>query len=264
VTDSGTPQQTQTFSPTLIVYTGVVITTTSPINTAFAGQPYSFTVQAAGGVAPYTWQYTNLPSWLSVTPSTGLTSTIGGTPTTAAAAATFTVKVTDNNGVQYSVNLSITVSNVFSFAKPTLPSATVNQAYTTAFTASGGTAPYTWSYTGLPTWLSATPSTTLSSTLAGTPPTAGPFGFTVKLTDSSVPAQTQSYTLSSTVYAGLTITIASLPYGFQGTPYSQQLGAAGGSGNYSWSITLGSLPTGFSALPTSGLISGYTYRNRKL
>jgi hypothetical protein len=128
------------------------------------------------------------------------------------------VKVTDANGVHYSGNLTITVSSVFTFSKPTLPSATVNQAYTTTLTASGGTAPYTWSYISLPAWLTATPSTTLSSTLAGTPTTAGTFGFTVKLTDSSLPPQTQSYTLSSTVYTGLTVTVTSLPYGFQGTP----------------------------------------------
>jgi hypothetical protein len=256
VTDSGTPQQTQTFSPTITIYNGVVITTAAPINTAFVGQLYTFTVQAVGGLAPYTWLYTNLPSWLSATPSTGLTSAISGTPTAPATAATFTVQITDANGVHNSVNLSITVSTVMNFPTPTLPSATVNQAYTTTLTATGGTAPYTWSYTGLPSWLAATPSTTLSSTLAGTPPTAGPFSFTVKLADSSVLPQTQSWSLSSTVYAGLTITINSLPYGFQGTLYSQQLGAAGGSGNYSWSITAGSLPTGFLPLPTSGLISG--------
>ena len=256
LTDSGTPQQTKTLSTSVTIYNGVVITTSSPINTAFAGQPYTFNVQAAGGAAPYTWLYTNLPSWLSASASTGLTSTLTGTPTAQAAAATFTVKVTDANGVHYSANLSITVSTAFSFSKPTLPSATVNQAYTTTFTASGGTAPYTWSYTSLPSWLTSTPSTTLSSILAGTPTTPGTLGFTVKLTDSSVPPQTQSYTLSSTIYTGLTVTVTSLPYGFQGTTYSQQLGAAGGSGNYSWTLTAGSLPVGFQSLPTSGLISG--------
>ena len=152
--------------------------------------------------------------------------------------------------------LSITITTALSFSQPTLPTGSVNTLYSTTLTATGGLAPYTWSYTGLPSWLAATPSTTLSSTLTGTPSAAGPLSFTVKLADSSVPPQTQSWNLSSTIYLGLTITTPSLPYGFQGTLYSQQLGAAGGSGNYSWAITAGSLPTGFSPMPTSGLISG--------
>ena len=161
MTDSGTPQQTQTFSPTLIIYNGVAITTTSPINTAFVGQPYTFTVQAVGGVAPYTWLFTNLPSWLSVTPSTTLASTISGTPTTPAGPATFTVQITDSNGVQRSVTLSVTVTTVLSFPAPTVPNGVANASYTTTLTASGGLAPYTWTYTSLPAWLAAAPSTSV-------------------------------------------------------------------------------------------------------
>ena len=102
MTDSGTPQQTQTFSPTLIIYNGVAITTASPINTAFVGQRYTFAVQAVGGAAPYTWLYTNLPSWLSVTSSAGLSSTLSGTPASPASPSSFTVQITDANGVRNS------------------------------------------------------------------------------------------------------------------------------------------------------------------
>ena len=243
VTDSGTPQQTQTFSPILIVYLGPVITTTSPINTAFVGQPYTFTVQTVGGAAPYTWTYANLPSWLSVTPSTGLTSTIGGNPATVAPAAAFTVKVTDSNGVSNSVNLIITVSNVFAFPTVTMPNGVINNLYSQVLTASGGTAPYTWKYTGLPAWLSAAPSTGLTSTISGTPTTAGPYSFSVSVTDSSTPAQVHSQNLSFTIYAGLTITTTSLPNGIVGRPYSQPVTVAGGVEPYTWSISAGALPT---------------------
>jgi hypothetical protein len=259
VKDSGTPQQTQTFSPALIIYNGVAISTTA-LSTGFVGHANTaYTVTAVGGLGPYTWSIVSgslPPGLLPPTPSpTGLSYVISGTPTTAGTYP-FTIQITDFNNVSRQQPLSITITTVLNFAQPTLPAGSVNTLYSTTLTATGGLAPYTWSYTGLPSWLAATPSTTLSSTLSGTPSAAGPLSFTVRLSDSSVPAQTQSYTLSSTVYAGLTITIASLPYGFQGTLYSQQLGAAGGSGNYSWAITSGSLPAGFSPLPTSGLISG--------
>jgi len=259
VKDSGTPQQTQTFSPTLVIYNGVAITTTS-FNTGFVGHTNTtYTITAVGGLGPYTWSIASgslPPGLLPPTPSlTGLSYVISGTPTTAGTYP-FTIQITDANNVTRQQPLSITITTTLNFAQPTLPTGSVNTAYTTTLTATGGLAPYTWSYTGLPSWLVATPSTTPSSTFTGTPSTQGPFSFTVKLADSSVPPQTQSWNLSSTIYLGLTITTPSLPYGFQGTFYSQQLGAAGGSGNYSWAITAGSLPTGFVPLPTSGLISG--------
>jgi hypothetical protein len=51
------------------------------------------------------------------------------------------------------------------------------------------------------------------------------------------------------------VTTSSLPGGTVGTPYAQQLGAAGGTGGYSWSVTNGSLPPGLS-LSATGAISG--------
>ena len=257
VVDSGNPQQTQTVALSLIIYIGPVIQTTSPINTAFVGQGYSFTITAAGGAPPYSWTYTNLPPWLLVTPSTNLTSIISGTPLTAAAPTSFAVKITDNNSVSNSATLSVAVTTPLVFPAPTLPPGVLNTAYNTTLTANGGLAPLTWSSTGtLP------PGLTLSSAgvLSGTPTTTGTYNFTAKATDTSTPAQVASQNLSITVYAGLTITTATLPYGIQGQAYNNgtgvQLASAGGSGNYTWSITQGSLPTGFPALPTSGLISG--------
>jgi hypothetical protein len=255
VTDSGTPQQTQTFSPTLTIYNGVAITTTSPISTAFVGQPYTFAVQAVGGVAPYSWLYANLPSWLSVTPSTTLASTISGTPTAPAGPATFTVQITDSNGVQRSVTLSITVATVLSFPAPTVPNGVTNASYATTLTASGGLAPYTWTYTGLPTWLTAAPSTSLSSTLSGTPTTAAQYNFTAKVADSSSPPQTQTQTLSITIYPVLAINTASLPSGTVSSSYSAVLHSTGGTGTVTWTVPAGTMPGGLS-LGASGTITG--------
>src|SRR5215469_5976677 len=74
-------------------------------------------------------------------------------------------------------------------------------AYSQTLTASGGTSPYAWtlvSGTNLPAGL------TLSSSgvISGTPSGSGTTNFTVKVTDSSNPAQTAQATLSITVTAG--------------------------------------------------------------
>ena len=236
VVDSGNPQQTQTVALTLIVYIGPVIQTTSPITTAFVGQPYTFTITAAGGAPNYAWTYTGLPAWLSVTPSTGLSSVISGTPPAAAPATSFSVKITDSNSVSNTANLSIAVTTPMSFAAPTVPPGVLNTAYNTTLTATGGLAPLTWSSTGtLP------PGLTLSAAgvISGLPTTTGTYNFSAKVMDSSTPAQVASQNISITVYAGLTITTTTLPYGIQGQAYNSgtgvQLAAAGGSGNYSWS-----------------------------
>lgn len=50
-------------------------------------------------------------------------------------------------------------------------------------------------------------------------------------------------------------TAASLPNATQGTSYSQQLAAFGGTTPFSWAVTSGTLPTGLT-LSTGGLLSG--------
>ena len=53
----------------------------------------------------------------------------------------------------------------------------------------------------------------------------------------------------------LEITTASLPNFTIGVAYSKQMQAAGGSGNYIWSIATGTLPAGLT-MNALGLISG--------
>ena len=77
--------------------------------------------------------------------------------------------------------------------QPANQAGTVGTAVNLANSASGGTAPYTWSATGLPAGLSINGST---GTISGTPTTAGNSSVTVTATDSSNPAKTGSATFA--------------------------------------------------------------------
>src|ERR1700674_4770878 len=71
------------------------ITPTS-LPTGTLGTPYSQTIEASGGVAPFIWTVIGaLPHNLQLAPS-GNTATISGTPDTEANAIAFSIKVTDS------------------------------------------------------------------------------------------------------------------------------------------------------------------------
>src|SRR5262249_26159400 len=137
----------------------------------------------------------------------------------------------------------------------TLPDALQGTAYAAQLTATGGTAPYTWSMVGgsLPTGV------TIASSggISGTPSdTTGTFAFTVRVTDSAVSPQTANQVLTIRVAAPLVITTTSLPNAIVGTAYpAQTLTAAGGLTPLSWAITAGSLPSGLVS-SASGSIFG--------
>jgi hypothetical protein len=85
---------TKTFS--LTVAPALSITTASPLTVAVAGQAYSITFGASGGIPPYTWSVASgstLPAGLTLT-SAGI---LSGTPTTAGTY-TFDITVTDSVG----------------------------------------------------------------------------------------------------------------------------------------------------------------------
>jgi len=73
-----------------------------------------------------------------------------------------------------------------------LPSATVGAAYSTTLTSTGGTAPYSYSATGLPAGVTLA----ANGTLSGTPTTAGSYTVTVTTTDANGATGTATYTLA--------------------------------------------------------------------
>ena len=96
---------------------------------------------------------------------------------------TFTVQVTDGQQT-VKADLSITVYAQLQITTTTLPDATEGASYTATIEAAGGTTPYTWTVSGLPSGLSwSQVGDTVE--ISGTPPSgsAGTYGFSVEVTD---------------------------------------------------------------------------------
>jgi hypothetical protein len=185
----------------LVVVTPLVIPlqiTTTSLPEVIAGASYTETLGASGGKSPYHWTLTNgtLPLGLSLS-STGVLS--GSTAQTGAFTLTF--QVTDSSWpVQLSTSeqFVLQVTSLVEITTTLLPEITAGSDYDAPMGGVGGTTPYHWSIsTGtLPKGIS------LGSTtgdFTGTTSQTGQFSFTVKLTDSSSPAQTVSQALSVTV-----------------------------------------------------------------
>ena len=181
-------------NPTLQSY-GVVsstITLGCPTGTAQVNVGYSSALVASGGVAPYTFSILSgsLPPGLTLNTSTGA---ITGTPTTAGTY-NFSAQVVDSQGNTATSNCSIVVSPALTLSCPT-GTAQVGVAYSSALTASGGVAPYTFSITSgsLPPGLTLNAST---GAITGTPTTAGTYNFTAQVADSQGNTATSSCSIA--------------------------------------------------------------------
>ena len=137
---------------------------------------------------------------------------------------------------------------------PSLPAGQATVAYTsTTLTAAGGTAPITWSATGLPDGM------TLSAAgvLSGTPTAAGTYTIGVSLQDSAATPlrKTQTLTLEVTpAPAPVAITTTTLLPGMVGASYTAPVAATGGLAPLVWTVT--DLPAGLSMDSETGEISG--------
>ncbi len=135
-----------------------------------------------------------------------------------------------------------------------LPAGVVGTAYTATVAASGGTPPYTWTYSGLAPGLSLNATT---GQITGTPTTAGPYSESITVTDSATPTSASVTTVFGVTIApppAVTITTASLPGGTVGTAYSASVAAKGGVPPYTW--TYSGLAPGLSLNATTGQITG--------
>ncbi len=248
VTSSFTVQVTDsnnnTTSGTFTLPVTLAVTTSSPLPPATISTAYNQTLTAIGGTGVYTWSETgSLPAGLTLSPA----GVISGQPTTSAVSSTFTAKVTDSSSTAATASLTIPVTLAITTQSP-LPAATVGAAYTQTLAADGGAGGYTWTATGLPSWLTLSTAGVLTST--SVPATASTATFTAKVTDSA--KNSVSATLMVPVPLAI-LTALTLPPATVNLSYTETLTAGGGAGGYTWTAT--GLPL-WLTLSTAGVLTG--------
>jgi len=187
-----------TQSYTLVVASATVSLTPATLPNPTAEAPYSATLTAAGGTAPYTFSVGSgtLPVGLSLNASTGV---LSGT-TNVAGSFTFGIKVTDRStgvGAPFSASNSYTLAvaaPALSLTPSSLAAIRAGDAYSQPFTAAGGVAPYAYSVSSgaLPAGLVLDAA---SGVLSGTPTAFGSFSFTVQAKDAHQFTVQQALTL---------------------------------------------------------------------
>ncbi|GAA4608998.1 hypothetical protein GCM10023107_89430 [Actinoplanes octamycinicus] len=222
--------------------TGVLVTNPGMQGVA-TGTAASLPMKAAGGTTPYTWSATGLPAGLTINATTGV---IAGTATTAGSY-TVTVNATDTAKVAGSAPFTLNVGPAPVVTSPGNQSSPTLIATTVPVTATGGTAPYKWSATGLPAGLSIDIGT---GTISGTPATAGTTTATVTATDAKAIPQSVSFTWATGVFVDSVPSRGSAT----GTAVSLAHAARGGTAPYKWSAT--GLPAGLTINATTGAITG--------
>jgi uncharacterized protein (TIGR03437 family) len=248
VTDTATHLSVSQNYTVNIAGAALVITTTT-LPGGIQGQPYSARLAGAGGSGSYTWTISGITG-LVVNPTSGAISgspSVGGSltlnvtladtlnPSATPATKPFTVAITF-------APLSITSSGALGGLAP-------GAAVSATFSASGGSAPYTWTATGLPAGLTLDP---MAGKLTGPAPTKpGNYSFPLKVTDSQMPAGSDSTTVTFSVIGFSNP--STLPAGSTSTPYSLHFSGAGGTPPYSFSSA--NTPAGL-GVSSAGLLSG--------
>jgi hypothetical protein len=286
---SGTPSQAGYYNIGITLTDGVdtvgrginlnvsTIQITSPglLPNATQNAAYSYTLTARGGTGPYNWTTGGLPNGLSLNSASGL---LSGTPNTGQGHFTFNVTATDVNRISYSESTSLVVIGT----PPALPSMSLYGPYG-AFDDcaigvpcsrgingnSGGTAPFTWTVTGLPPGMDFRYGSGVTSDgispddleLWGTPTTIGSYNVKVTLIDANGVTASQTFPLR----VGVLVVDGNdyLSNGTRGVAYSSVLRVLGGAGTGTASYTLqligGKLPAG---LTLSGMtLSGTPLEN---
>ncbi|MBZ5608865.1 MAG: hypothetical protein LAP38_11435 [Acidobacteriia bacterium] len=225
------------------------------------GTSYTFQFRATGGSGNYNWQWFpadapggSLPPGLSLGPL-GL---ISGTPSQPG---NFLVQVNvvdnTNSNLQAVQNFSIGIAACLPKFVTTSPltDGEINVPYRQVFTASGCSAPYTFTAeaaspfnpSGLPSGLALS----ASGVLSGTPDTVGTNAFDVTVTEGQGGSTTSAFSLTINPPPDIS-TPSPLPNGVEGVAYSFTFVVTGGVPPYSFGVS--NLPAGF-ALSKAGVLN---------
>ncbi len=254
VKDTSTNATAGPFTYTVTVNPALALPTPNPASLpalATVSSAYTGTVTATGGSGTgYIYTVTGLPANGLNYSSAGGVLTISGTPTSATAVS-FGVSVKDSLGLTAGpVTYTITAYASLTLPNPnpvTLGPATLSLPYTGTIVAAGGSGNYTWTVTGLPSDSLSYSATGGTLTVTGTPTSATVVSFGVSITDTTTHTTVGPFTYTVPVYSSVTLPAPnplSLGSADAGIAYSGTILAAGGSGNYSWTVA---------GLPADGL-----------
>jgi len=198
-----------TYSIVVNPYTAVALPSTG-LPSATVSQSYNGAINAIGGIQTYTYTVNgtvvgssptllNNGGGLSGSSSGGNTLFLTGTPT-ATGTITLNVSVVDGEGktasAVYTISVNAVSTIVISASNLEIPQGMVTMPYGTNFdnnnAVSGGTQPYTYSFSGLPSWASSD----INGNITGTPTASGQTSVTVTVQDSSSPQQSQTATFT--------------------------------------------------------------------
>jgi hypothetical protein len=199
------------------------------VGTAYT--PFQLTATGGGGPDTYAFAIVNgsLPPGLSLNGST-----ISGTPQGPPGTASFSVQVTSGNETAASA-CSITIARAELDLTGTCPAAAfVGTPLSVPVTASGGTPPYTYTFSGSP-WLSFA-----GNTVTGTPPDTGEGTFTVSAADATGgPPRTFSCSFPISAALEPVAISASCPAGqiLVNQSFNLTLTGSGGRAPYTWSLS---------------------------
>ncbi len=238
--------------------------TTASLPQGTVGQDYSATLAANCDPPPLKWSAPpgDLPPGLSLSED----GKISGKPEAAAAGRTFSFEVTVTNSAtppqSAKKTFQITIGGVprCTITPAQLPNGTEDRPYPAqTLRTTNCTPPLTWAVSAgaLPPGLTLNPTT---GVIAGTPTEDGTFNFTVRVTDSASPAQSDTEGFRITIGdepLPCTITPAQLPNGTEDRPYpAQTLRTTNCPPPLTWAVSAGALPPGLTLNPTTGVIAG--------
>ena len=215
------------------------------VKNAHLNAPYSLSVSAQGSSPVASWVISagQLPPGLALVPQPDANLiNVAGSPTQLGTFS-FTIKATDNTLPQTAtLDVTLTVDSHVAVTKSSLKTGGQNQVYSDSFTAIDGKTPYTWSVTGtMPGGLTLNAST---GKVSGTPTDFGQFIYTVTVTDSSSPVQTDSAAENILNIAQQLQVINNLGPVYLGQSYSDSFFVVGGNPPYKFTVASGNLPPG--------------------